>query len=689
MSDFIGPNSQDEQQQIKSLSVPEEGVIENADPLFLDIPDEELVKIIDQSKETNDAFYEKNYNLTSRRKKNKTYLLGRQLDDKEKNKEFKNYEARSLNNVLYEIETSLKPLAMSHLPDMIVLPGSEEPDKQKTATDLTIAINDTNKKRSQRKALALGFKHLPAYFTACIKAVWDPSIGKNGDFKFINVHPNFIVADHNAKTNDADEMEVVIETFPTTVQELFMRFPAKINELKEELKKDGVNLDDKQEWKDLATEVNGQEVWFTWYKKKDTKDLIKDPTLTVYEPGVKWEKVEGVIWKYNNVILDKMLNPNFDHVGEDAYFVQDDPNDPTTKHELSPEEMLMLMMSGNYQGIQKEKIYHNYFDKPRKPYFFFGYDQWGEIPYDETSRIEQNIRNQEILDDIGKRIIDKLKQRVKHFWSKESGLKSEDVQKMDMENPNLDALVEGDLAKVHKSIDPERPNAAEYKSKQDLKGDMYAVAHASAIRGDLQSDVATTNQIGREADFTTTDDLVEETINAACEWMAEWQMQFIKLRYTEDHMKQILGASGSSTFLRLRRDMISDGMEVTVKASSTDKLKAQRNALETAKLGPPYTNPVDFFKDMDMNDPEGRTERGMMMTADPAGFYAKYVLKLDGTQQLTQALGAAPLPQPGMAPMGAQPMAPSAPANPTPVNTANVAAQPPLGVPASPSNGML
>lgn len=686
----IGPDSFDEQQQIKSLNVPEEGVIENADPLFLDIPDDELVKIIDQSKDNNESFYETNYNLTARRKKNKTYSLGRQLDDKEKNKEFKKYEARSLNNVLYEIESSLKPLAMSHLPDMIVLPGSEEPEKQKTAEDLTKVINDTNKKRSFRKTLAIGFKHLPVYFTACIKAVWDPSIGKNGDFKFVNVHPNFIVADHNAKTNDADEMEVIIETFPTTVQGLFMRFPTKIEDLKEELKKDGVQLDkDKQTWKDLSTQVNAQEVWFTWYKKKDSKDLIKDPTLTVYEPGVKWEKIEGVIWKYKNVILDKMLNPNFDHVGEDAYFVQDDPNDPNTKRELKPEDMMAIMMSGNYQGIQKEKTYHNYFDRPRKPYFFFGYDQWGEIPYDETSRIEQNIRNQENLDDISKRIIDKLKQRVKHFWSKESGLKAVDVQRMDMENPNLDALVDGDLAKVHKSIDPERPDAAEYKSKQDVKSDMYAIAHASAIRGDLQSDVATTNQIGREADFTTTDDVVEETINSACEWASGWQMQFVKLRYTEEHMRQILGASGTSTSIKLRRDVLSDGMEVMTKASSTDKLKAQRNAIETAKLGPPYTNPVDFFKDMDMNDPEGRTERGMMMVSDPAGFYAKYVLKLEGTQQLTQALGVAPIAgQPPVAP-GQPTLAPQAPAGPTPVNTSATPAQPPLGVQASPSNGIL
>ena len=286
---IIGPNSSDEQQSIKSLSVPEEGVVMNANPLAMDIPDEELVKIIDDRIEASKKFYDDKKNLTERRKKNVTYLFGRQIDDKEKREELKKYEARSLNNVLYEIETSLKPLAMSHLPDMIVLPGSEDPEKKQSAKDLSLAINNSNKKRKQRKTLALGFKHLPAYLTACIKVRWDPSLGEYGDFRFDIVHPNLIVADHTATTNDSEEMSFVAETLPITVQELFMRFPSKIDDLKEELKKDGVALEDGKAWKDLATEVNATEIWFTWYKKKDSKEMMKDLNASIFEPGVKWE----------------------------------------------------------------------------------------------------------------------------------------------------------------------------------------------------------------------------------------------------------------------------------------------------------------------------------------------------------------------------------------------------------------
>lgn len=649
----------------------EESTGKGVSPISLDIDDTELVKIVNEWIDTSKEFYEEKYNLVERRKKNETYLFGRQLAVKEDKKLLKDYEARFGDNVLYEIESSLKPLAMSHLPDMIVLAGSDDPEKQKTAKNVSLAINDTNRKRKQRTSLALGFKHLPAYFTGVIKARWDSEIQ---DFRFDNVHPDLIIADHTSKSTNADDMRVIAESLPITVQELFMRYPSKKEKLTAELKADGVTLSDDPTWKELATEVQISEVWFDWYKKKETDEVLTGADKSIFEPGHKYEKVAGVLWKYGDVILEKMLDPNFDHEGEDIMYIED-PANPENKQEVKEENIMMLMLSGQLENVSTEKVYHNYFKLPRKPYFFFGYDQWGKIPYDETSRIEQNIRNQENLDEQGKRVIDKLKQRVKHLWSKDSGLQKADIQKMDMDNPNLDALVNGNLSQVHKSILPERPDASEFKSLQDGRDRMYAVAGANAIRGNLQSDVATTNQIAREADFTRADDLVEDTINAACEWMAEWQMQFIKLRYTEDHMRQIMGAKGAVTLVKLRRDTLDDGMEVTIKASSTDKLKAQRNAMEMAKIQ--FIDPLTFYEDMDMSDPKGRVERLMLFTTDPAGYIAKYVMELENAQQMAGALAAQPLPN-------GQPVEGGIPQSATPTDTTAVASEPPVGVPASP-----
>jgi hypothetical protein len=89
---------------------------------------------------------------------------------------------------------------------------------------------------------------------------------------------------------------------------------------------------------------------------------------------------------------------------------------------------------------------------------------------------------------------------------------------------------------------------------------------------------------------------------------------------------------------------------------------------------------------MEMSDPEGRAEKLMLFTTDPVTYITKFVMKLENTPALIGALnGTQPPPQLGQpVPQGL-----NVPQNPTVTNTANVPAQPPMGVPASPSNAII
>ncbi len=625
--------------------------------------------MIDDRIKEDKKFWQSKYNLTERRRKMERALFGREIQEKERNNELKKYEARYSDNAIYEIESTLKPVAMSHLPDMIVSPGNETSDSEESAEDISKAINDDLKKRECRRALGLGFKHLPVYFTAVLKARWNP---EKDDYEFYIVHPDNIILPRFATSNDADQMDMIPELLTLTVQDVIMRFPDKKEELFKALQDLGkVSGKEDFNWKDLASEIKIWEVWFTWYTKSKTTNA---QGLSIEEPGNKWEKVEGVLWKFEDIILKKMKNPNFDYEGQTKFFTYDDPSNEQTKREVKPQEMMMSLITGvPPANTQEEQVYFNYFKAPKKPYFFFGYDQWGKVAIDETSRIEQNISNQDNLNTQGKQIIDTLKARVKHIWSTDTGLSGEDVQNMDMDNPKLDALVDGNVNDVHKSIQPERPDAAQFNALNMMRTNMFGLAGATALTGQIQSQVATTNQIAREQNFTRADDVVEDTINAASEWMAQWAMQFIKLRYTEEHFRKLLGSKGSFTFLKLKRDKIEDGMEVMIKSSATDKLKAQRNAMDAAKLGPPFVNPLDFFKDMEYSDPEGRTERGITLMADPTGitYLTKFVLGLKDVPAQAAALNGQPMPpQPGVPSQGQPPVPtpqPNIPPPPSPV----------------------
>lgn len=663
--------------------IPKDAIGMRTDPLALDIDDSELVRIIDKRIEDYKLFYKEKYDLFNRRKKNETYYFGRQIEQKEKENDLKPYESRNQDNVLYEIEASIKPLAMSRLPDMIVVPGIDEEGQIQTAKDLTLAVDSEIKKRQNRRVLGLAFKHLPIYFDGVIKARWDPELGDDGDYCYEVVHPDNVVFDHTCPTNNADDMSYVAEALTLTVQEMVMRFPEKKEELYKELKKKGLMLGETPTWKDLATPIKFWEIWSTWYKKKET--TVDQPAPMTMEappePQVtredEWERVEGVIWKFGTVILKKIKNPNYDWEGETKYFTYAVPGDETTKQEVNPQEMLMSMMMGMpTPSVETEQVYHNYFDMPKKPYFFLGYDQWGKQPLDETSRVEQNIRNQETLDKREKQINEKLDMRGKHVFSKDGGLKPDDIEKLDINDPNQDILIEGDVNKTHSFIAPDPVTAQEFQDIMNTRDRMYSIAGSTSIRGSLQTDVATSNQIAREADFTRADDLVEDTINAASEWMASWALQFIKLRYTQKHLRRLMGAKGEAVFIKLHRDMVADGMEVMIKSSGTDKLKAQRNAIEMAKLGPPFTNPLDFFNDMDIADPEGRAERGMIFANDPAMYIAKYLEHLPDTQAMAGALNGTMPPAGGPVPAAPAPTG-GEPALPAVQDTSQVPVAPP------------
>lgn len=652
---------------------------EPTDPLALEIDDDELIKILDEKVKTDKKFWNGGkYNLATRRRRMENALFGRNISEMERLNQLKRYEARYSNNKLYEIEASLKPVAMSKLPDMLVTPGTETPESEKSAEDVSKAINDDLKTRKNREVLGLGFKHLPVYFTAIVKARWNPELGEDGDYEFVNVHPDRIILDSTATTKDQRGMRTIVELVRLTVQDIIMRFPNSKDALYRKLREQGLAVGEGDfAEEDMATEVDIWEVWFTWYKKAGSNsDMPQAPGAKLND---KWERVEGVLWKYDTVMLKKTKNPTYDYQGEERWFVYDDPSMENTKRPLTQEELITMALTGqSMDGIKKEQIYFNYFKEPQKPYYFFGYDQWGKVAIDETSRIEQNQYNQENLDSMGKQIIDTTRDRTKHIWTTDSGLDAGEVQNMDMANPQTQVLIDGDINKVHTSVPAERPDAAQFNALSAASQDMFALAGATNLTGVIQSNVATTNQIAREANFTRIDDLVEDTINSCAEWMACWAMQFIKLRYTEDHFRKLLGNEGKVTFLKLKRDSIDDGMEVMIKASSSDKAKAQKNAMEAAQLGPPYVNPLDFFKDMEYSDPEGRTERGMLLATDPQSYLVKYGMGLQTTEQQAQALANAPLPQAqgvGQAPTGQSAVAAPSPVG-APAPSPNLGQQP-------------
>ena len=254
--------------------------------------------------------------------------------------------------------------------------------------------------------------------------------GKHGDYTFDVIHPNNIDIDHTATSED--DLNWICHSYEMTVKEILMKWPNKKEALFNELKWDSeVTTNEKR----LASKLKINEIWFTWYKKENEK----------------WVRLEGVAWKYGKCVFDKIKHPYWDWEGETNYFTYD--VETKGKKPVSEDEIRNSMIFGEPMNVSAERVYHNHFDKPRKPFKFMTHEGLKTMVYDETSRIEQSLWLQDNVNVRGRQITELANTaKGKNVFSTESGLTAEDVAQIDMADPNSDILIDGNLGQVHTYI---------------------------------------------------------------------------------------------------------------------------------------------------------------------------------------------------------------------------------------------
>lgn len=570
------------------------------DPLHLGLSDNKIIVTVRENIRSWKAFYSER-DLFARQERLKQYYLGRQELFKASNKS-KPYKE----NIIYEGISRQKPIELSRMPDLTVKPGDDSKEAKDSAEKLSGIFNSDIRKRKNRKMLGLAAKQEPIYLYAPIKARWNPEQGPYGDYEFVNVHPNNIIWDHNCATNDADDMRFVTEKAKYTAKEVMMMFPDKIEEIKKEF---GWEENDSGEDKKLATPIEIFETWFHWYK--------------LDESGTS-RKIDGVVWTYGQTVLKKMKNPYYDFIGTDKSFslVMEEKNAYTV------EEVYNKLFGGAEDS--QDISYSNYFEEPRKPYFFMVYDNFGEHPIGETSRVEQMLEFQDAVNMDGSVIQDmNVRSRGKDLFDTnaipQTTLDTTDLYNID-QALGLDVPQGSSINNVHSRIEQKPATPQQYRSMEENRSkgfEMLGVGPSSRGLADPQVTLGQ-QQMSREGDYGLIDDIVEDTINAAAEWQAQWSMQFIKLFYTKPHMRHILGKDGEVLHSRLTQDMVDNGMEVVVSASGVDKLQRKRVAMENAKLG--MSDPLSFFEDTEQSNPKERAKRAMLFKMAPQMYMQEYVV---------------------------------------------------------------
>lgn len=559
----------------------EQGVVVEAPELNTGLNNDELNRIIDARITESKTAYEI-LKLDERRKANENYWSGKHYNTDEMTG------LPYIDNVIQDNTEKRISLAVGKVPDLIVTPGDSSLDgRQKTKTlERVLDIDISNKEK--KRLIKNGLRHNHIYFIGVQKASWNPNKGEFGDYEFNLCDPRKVLISHTGTIPEdgftSDNCDLIVEVVEEPVAVVMAKFPAKAQQLRELLgSNDGSRL---------ATTMKYQEGWYTYY-------------------NAQGQIFEGVFWRFNHLVLRNIKNPYFDFTGYDKV-IYDENGQPRTNQ---------------FGQVQAEKVFRNFFQRPRKPYIFYSYTNLGRSPVDDTTAIEQAIPLQRNLNKTGKQIRD-ISDGITNKYAFNNSI-SQDQARLVTSNPKEPIWFDNDKPvseNIQNFVNAGPPavlfqELIQTRQQIDAKFSTHNLNQASN-----QKESGISKQITRENDLVTTDDLSTIVIDRVVEEMGCWAMQFMKLMYVDQHFKSKMGKDGEIIQEYIQRDMIDDGISVTVNGSTTDKQTARNQAINLGTTG--AIDPMTMFEEMDAPNPKERTQRLLLfkMGEGPNGDgFAKYM----------------------------------------------------------------
>ena len=256
----------------------ETGVESELPVLEIKTPDNELISNFKRWIDESEAFWNdpKGFNLANKRKKNKNYYLGKQLDTDQ----LYSYQVPFIDNELFVATETITAYTTSGTPTAEVCPQDDTIQSRVMAEDLEWALNTHSEKFDLAAKIEAVERNMYLKYVGVIKLRYDSNAD---DIVPEVVDPCDIVFDKSCK--QGGNPLFICEKCSATVQQLINMFPDKKAKIMSAMNRE------RSSNKLMGTVITYNEVWFT---------QIKDG-----------EETECVAWYYNDVLLDKKKNPNF------------------------------------------------------------------------------------------------------------------------------------------------------------------------------------------------------------------------------------------------------------------------------------------------------------------------------------------------------------------------------------------
>lgn len=481
------------------------------------------------------------------------------------------------NRIFVNMEAVINSL-IANPPGLNILPARDTTTAQDFARKLESFFRKKYVDLNMKETVRMGLRNL--YFSRLIvvKAFWNPLIN---DFDFRSISPlNVRVGKYARKEQDS---EFVIEEIEDNLCSLVERFPKKKEEL---MKKFGFYGDDGVK-----------------------KMYITNPDVKYKEAWIQ----DYVIFKLDNIILDKIKNPYWDWDGvliTEAEEQQLNESEGDARRNLmqqikleqsarqqAPAEVPAEGMTELMGEVNEETkpYYFNFFDNPRKPYIWATIFNNENTPIGRTDMITLSAELQRGIDK-RKMDIDENCELVNGFLKVDSSVMPKaDAERIRFETKGI-IWGKGVGNGVVREMGTPLP-AFVHEDMLDSRSEIDNImAASSAFRGERQGQETKAGRIALIQQSQQRLNELVQVVDFVSQEMFSWGMQLAKTRYTEYHYSKWMGKEGAREVLELIQDDFEDGSEVTIIAGKTlpvdDEFKfeqAQNDVLNG------FISPVDYL----------------------------------------------------------------------------------------------
>lgn len=491
-------------------------------------------------------------------------------------------------------------------PGVNFIPGRESDESQDLARKLEGYFRKKYRDLNVKEITRMGLRNLYFSRLLVIKAFWN---AKTNDFDCKALDPRDIRVGIYARKEE--ETEFVIEEVKDNLCALLTRFPKKEKEI---LEKSGFTEETIDEAYIMNPEVKYKEAWIGDY----------------------------VIFKYDNIILDKIRNPYWDWDGmlitdEEEQQINESYGDARRQiftnikndqanRQPSPEvetnapqevEGMIPPNEGHSEPISYKAYNFNYFNQPRKPYIFATILNNENSPIGRTDFITMAIPLQLSIDsrkqDIGKNC--ELVNGIIKVDSEVMG--KSDAQMLAFEAKGI-IWGKGVVAGVERETGTPLPQMVfddMIDSREEIDNIMAA---SSAFRGEREGQETKAGRLALiQQSFLRLNELVQVVDFVSGELFA-WFYQLAKTRYTEYHYAKWIGKEDALETLDLIQDDFETGSEVQVVPGKTLPVDAEfrfERAQNDVKEG--IISPIDYMEEAGYTNPKDLAKNAQVYKVNP------------------------------------------------------------------------